>query len=88
MVENPISGPKLRPFSTHSFMKLVQYFHIKSLVDCYDFKMNNTLVLKMSINFMCGFDMQASLGYGDVGCFQHNLCCLLSGWKHCLSSHS
>jgi hypothetical protein len=34
MVENPIVGPKFRPFSTHRFMSLLQNFHTISLVDC------------------------------------------------------
>jgi len=46
MVENPIIGPKVRPFSTHSFMKPLHYFHIISLVDFLvlwnEFKVNNT----------------------------------------------
>jgi len=32
-VENPIVGPTFRPFSTHSFTWLLQYFHIISLAD-------------------------------------------------------
>jgi hypothetical protein len=34
MVENPITGPKFRPFSTYSFMWPLHYFHIISLADC------------------------------------------------------
>jgi len=31
MVENPIIGPKFRPFSTYSFMYQLHFFHIISL---------------------------------------------------------
>jgi hypothetical protein len=34
IAENNIVGPKFRPFSTRSFMQLLQYFHIISLGDC------------------------------------------------------
>jgi len=32
IIENPITGPKFRPFSTQSFTQLLQYFHIINLV--------------------------------------------------------
>jgi hypothetical protein len=47
MAENPIGGPKFRPFSTHNFAWPLQYFHIISLADCLalwnEFKVNSTL---------------------------------------------
>jgi hypothetical protein len=38
----------------------------------------------MSIVFISDFDMRASLGRGDVGCFHFEVCCLFPGsyWKH------
>jgi hypothetical protein len=47
MVETAIAGPKFSPFSTHSFIQLLQYFHIISLIDCFslwnEYKVNSTL---------------------------------------------
>jgi hypothetical protein len=52
MVENPVVGPKFRPFSSHSFMQLLQYFHIINLVDFLamwdEFKVNSTLYIEGS----------------------------------------
>jgi len=52
MVKNPIVGPKLRHFSMHRIMKLLQYSHIISLVDCFaswnEFKVNNTIDINES----------------------------------------
>jgi hypothetical protein len=52
MVENPITGPKFRPFSVHSFILLLQYFHIMSLIDCLafwnEFKVNSSLNIEES----------------------------------------
>jgi hypothetical protein len=59
MVENPIGVLKFRPFSTHSFMYLLQYFHIVSLNDYLalvnDFKVNNTLHIKESDEYCLNF---------------------------------
>jgi hypothetical protein len=65
IVENPIIGPKFWTFSTYSFMYLLQYFHIVSLVNCLALWLNSKwtipLILKkvISIVFIHDFYMGA-----------------------------
>jgi len=63
VVENPIIGPKLRPFSMHSFTKPLQYLYIINSVDflasCHEFKVTIHFTSKkmVSIFFICNFEM-------------------------------